>query len=118
MMRSTPKIRAWTPISLIISGPLLLLLLSCPNEHLLRLTLTVRLTASLAAGLDVLEADPSRAARFTDGKQKREDPILEFRLDIVGIDRPGEGDRPFKRASDDFPREPVVSPSVAFLLAL
>src|SRR6266851_2730283 len=63
------------------------------------------------------DADPLRAARFTDGKHNREDPILELRLDIIGIDRPGEGDRPFKRAGDDFPREPVVSLTMATRLA-
>ena len=65
---------------------LLPFLLSCPDGHLLRLTLAFR------------ETDPLRFARFTDGKQNGEDPILELRLDIVCIDRPGEGDRSFKRA--------------------
>src|SRR6266581_1956019 len=87
-------------------GPLLALFLPCPDRHLLRLTLAA------------CEADPLRAARFTDGKQNREDPILEACLDIVGIDRPGEGDRPFKCARGDFPREPVVSLPVAFRPAL
>lgn len=79
------------PFSLLTRGPLLPLLLPCLDGHLLRLTLAA------------CDADPLRAARFTDGKQNREDPILEARLDIVGIDRPGEDDRPFKRAGDDFP---------------
>src|SRR5579864_5935331 len=81
------------------------MLLPCPDGH--------RLLLSLAA----CDADPLRAARFTDGKHNREDPILELRLDIIGIDRPGEGDRPFKRAGDDFPREPVVSLTMATRLA-
>lgn len=81
------------------------MLLPCPDGH--------RLLLSLAA----CDADPLRAARFTDGKHNREDPILELRLDIIGIDRPGEGDRPFKRAGDDFPREPVVSLAMATRLA-
>ncbi len=75
----------------------LLTLLPRPNGH--------RLLLSLAA----CDADPLRAARFTNGKHNREDPILKLRLDIIGIDRSREGDRPFKRAGDDFPREPVVS---------
>jgi hypothetical protein len=83
--------------SLLTRDPLLPLLLPCPDGHLLRLTLAP------------CDADALRAARFTDGKQNRENPILEGRLDIVGIDRPGESDRPFKRAGRDFPQEPVVS---------
>ena len=73
-----------------LKGPLLplplpcLLSLSCLDGHLLRLTLAA------------CDADPLRAAPFTNGKHNREDPILELRLDIVGIDRPGEGDHPFK----------------------
>ena len=64
------------------------------------------------------EADSPRATRFTYRKQNREDPILEFRLNIVDIDRPGEGDRPFKRAIHDFPREPGVSLTMAARSAL
>ena len=86
-------------------GRLLASLLPCLDGHLLGLTLAA------------CDADPFRAARFTDGKQNREDTILKLRLDIVGIDRPGEGDRPFKRAGDDFPREPVVSLTMTFRLA-
>ena len=87
--------------------------LPCPNRHLLRLTALTALVDCVA-----FDADSLRAARFAHGKQNREDPILKFRLDIVGIDRPGEGYRPFKRASDDFPREPVVSFPVALCLPL
>src|SRR6266567_6061454 len=79
----------------------LLPLLSCPDGHLLGLTLAAR------------DADPLRTARFTDGKQNREHPILEIRFDSVGIDRPRESDHPFKRAGDDFPREPVMPLPVA-----
>ncbi len=77
-----------------------------PDGHRLRLTLAAR------------DADPLQAARLTDRKQNREHPIVELRLDIVGIDRPGESDRPLKRAGDDFPREPVVSLSMTASLAL
>src|SRR5258708_8994149 len=76
---------------------LLSLLLPCPDGYLLRLTFAA------------CNADALRAAFFTDRNHNRENPILEFRLDFVGIDRPGEGDRPFKRAGDDFSQEIVVS---------
>src|SRR5690348_5861496 len=94
--------------SLLTRGPLLLLplLRPCPYSHLLRLTLTA------------CEADPPGAARFINRNQNREDPILQARLDMVGIDRPGEGDRPFKRAGGDFPQEPVVSLAMAIRSAL
>ena len=83
------------------------MLLPRTDGYLLRLTLTA------------CDSDPLRAARFTDGKLNREYPILELRLDIVGIERPGESDHPFKRAGDDFPREPVVSlPMTACLATL
>jgi len=79
----------------------------------------LRLTA-LTALVDCVafDGDPLRAARFTYGKPDREYPILKFRLDIIGIDRPGEGYRPFKRASDNFPRKPVVSFPVALCFPL
>src|SRR5205807_6937520 len=111
MMRSSPKTMAYIFYLLIkgpLKGPLLplplpcLLSLSCLDGHLLRLTLAT------------CDADPLRAAPSTNGEHNREDPILELRLDIVGIDRPGEGDHPFKCAGDDFPREPVVSTPMAF----
>src|SRR5438552_8918104 len=111
MMRSSPKTMAYI-FYLLIKGPLLplplpcLLSLSCLDGHLLRLTLAA------------CNADPLRAAPFTNREHNREDPILELRLDIVGIDRPGEGDHPFKCAGDDFSREPVVSTPMAFRLAL
>src|SRR2546422_14795 len=92
--------------SLLSRDPLLPLFLPCPDGYLLRLTLVP------------CEADPLRFARFTDGKHNREDPILELRLDIVGINRPGEGDRSFKCAGDDFPREPVVSLPMTIRLPL
>src|SRR5215467_11918427 len=75
----------------------LLSLSSCPDGHLLRLT------------LGTCEANPLWAAGFTDGEFYGKHPILELRLYTVGIDRPGKGNRPFKRARDDFLREPVVS---------
>jgi hypothetical protein len=81
---------------------LLSLLLPCPDGYLLRLTFAA------------CNADALRAAFFANRKHNRENPILEFRLDIVGIDRPGEGDRPFKRTGDNFPQEPVVSLPMAF----
>src|SRR5258708_37708001 len=90
--------------------PLLLLclggLLPCLDGHLLRLTLAAR------------DADPPRAALFTDGKQNREDPILVARLDSVDIDRLGEGDRPFKRARGDFLQEPDIATRVTGCRAL
>ena len=64
------------------------------------------------------EANPPWAACFSDGKRNRENPILELRLDIVGIDGPGESDRAFKLAVDDFPREPVVSLTMPVRLTL
>src|SRR3984893_7115707 len=88
--------------SLLSRDQLLSLLLPCPDGYLLRLTFAA------------CNADALRAAFFTDRKHNRENPILEFRLDLFGIDRPGEGDRPFKRAGGDFPQEPVVSLPLAF----
>src|SRR4051794_24943904 len=83
--------------SLLSGDQLLSLLLPCLDGYLLWLTFAA------------CNADALRAAFFADRNHNRENPILEFRLDIVGIDRPGEGDRPFKGAGDDFPQEPVVS---------
>src|SRR4051812_35532904 len=83
--------------SLLSGDQLLSLLLPCLDGYLLWLTFAA------------CNADALRAAFFTDRNHNRENPILEFRLDIVGIDRPGEINRPFKGAGDDFPQEPVVS---------
>src|SRR5215472_2090811 len=65
-------------------------LLPCSDGHLLGLTLTA------------CDADPLGTALLADRKQNREDPIFQLRLDRVGIDRPGEGHHPFKRAREDF----------------
>src|SRR5437762_9948010 len=84
----------------------LLPLLPGSDCHLLRLTLAT------------CDADSLGATRFVDGKQNCENPILEFCLDIVGIDRPREGDCPFKHAGGDFPQEPVMSLPMARCLTL
>jgi hypothetical protein len=84
---------------------LLPLLLSCLNGYLLRLTLAC-------------ETDTLWATGFIYRKHNREDSILEFRLNIVDIDRPGEGDRPFKRPGRNFLQEPVVTLLVAVRSAL
>src|SRR6266567_2006140 len=87
--------------------PLLWPLLPCLDGYLLWLCLAT-----------CCEADSPRATRFIYRKQNREDPILEFGLNIVDIDRPGEGDRPFKRARGNFLDEPVVPLSMAVRLTL
>src|SRR5258708_31628597 len=99
---------------------------STPGIELLPLLLLLGLGA-LLPGLDghlrpltlaACNADPPRAALFTDGKLNREDPILVARLDPVDIDRLGEGDRPFKRAGGDFLQEPDISTRMAVCRAL
>ncbi len=95
--------------SLLLGDPLLALrlpLLPCLDGYLLR---------SLLAAC---ETDSPRAGRFIYGQQNREDPVLELCVDMVDIDEPGEGDRPFKRAGGYFLQEPVVPLPVAVRLAL